>query len=150
MSSTCPHNMVNFGLLTAEISPVVWGTPANFNGFRVFAALLHGSQVVGISAKLCSIEQRAPLMFSRATITLGIGPHSSFIYVATCKLEVFKWIITVEIIAHKGFAEHVSKSYWQEREGRGRGTQRTVCSTYCQTQHSAYAPEVLFWNKWRT
>jgi len=30
------------GLLTAEIHPVVWGTPANFNGFRVLAALLHG------------------------------------------------------------------------------------------------------------
>jgi len=42
MSSTWPHNMVNFGLLTAEIHPVLWGTPANFNGFRVLAALLHG------------------------------------------------------------------------------------------------------------
>ena len=31
-------NMVKFGL-TAEIGPVVWGTPANFNGFRVLAAL---------------------------------------------------------------------------------------------------------------
>ena len=40
ISSTCPHNMVNFGLLAAEIGPVVWGTPANFNGFRVLAALL--------------------------------------------------------------------------------------------------------------
>jgi len=44
-SSTCPHNMVNFGLLTAEIGSGVWGTPANFNGFRVFAALLHGTLV---------------------------------------------------------------------------------------------------------
>jgi len=42
MSSTCPHNMVNVGLLAAEIYPVVWGTPANFNRFRVLAALLHG------------------------------------------------------------------------------------------------------------
>jgi len=33
--------MVNFGLLTAEICWRVWGTPANFNGFRVLAALLH-------------------------------------------------------------------------------------------------------------
>jgi len=33
--------MVNIGLQAAEISPVVWGTPANFNGFRVLAALLH-------------------------------------------------------------------------------------------------------------
>ena len=27
--------MVNFGLLVAEIGPVVWATPANFNGFRI-------------------------------------------------------------------------------------------------------------------
>jgi len=46
ISSSCPHNMVYFGLLAAEINPVVWGTPANFNGFRVLAALLQGSQVV--------------------------------------------------------------------------------------------------------
>ena len=47
ISSTCPHNMVNFGLITAEICWTVWGTPANFNGFRVLAALLHGTLVVG-------------------------------------------------------------------------------------------------------
>jgi len=41
MSSTCPHNMVNFRPLTAEIGSGVWGTPANVNGFRVLAALLH-------------------------------------------------------------------------------------------------------------
>jgi len=47
-----PHNMVNFGLLAAEIDLGVWGTPTNFNGFRVLAALLHGSQVVSISQTL--------------------------------------------------------------------------------------------------
>jgi len=52
MSSRCPHNMVNFGPLTAEISSGVWGTPANFNRFRVLAALLHGSQVVSVSQTL--------------------------------------------------------------------------------------------------
>jgi len=41
-SSTCPYNMVNFGPLAAEILSLVWGTPANFNGFRVLAALLPG------------------------------------------------------------------------------------------------------------
>ena len=46
------HNMVNFGPLAAEIDAVVWDTPANFNGFRVVAALLHGSQVVGVSQTL--------------------------------------------------------------------------------------------------
>jgi len=38
--STCPYNMVNFGPLVAEILSLVWGTPANFNGFRVLASLL--------------------------------------------------------------------------------------------------------------
>ena len=51
-SSTCPYNMVNFGLLSAEILSLVWGTPANFNGFRVLAALLHGTLVVGVSQTL--------------------------------------------------------------------------------------------------
>ena len=52
ISSRCPHNMVNFGLLAAEIDPVVWGTPVDFNGFHVLVALLHGSQVVSISQTL--------------------------------------------------------------------------------------------------
>ena len=47
VSSTCPHNMVNFGPLAAVIVSLVWGTPANFNWFRVLAALLHGTLVVG-------------------------------------------------------------------------------------------------------
>jgi len=38
--SRCPHNMANFGPLTAEICWRVWGTPANFNGFSVLASLL--------------------------------------------------------------------------------------------------------------
>jgi len=44
--------MVNFGLLAADIDPVVWGTPANFNEFRVLAALLHGIPVLGVSQTL--------------------------------------------------------------------------------------------------
>ena len=46
--------------LTAEIGSGVCGTPANFNGFGVLAALLHDSQA---SAKLCGVEQRASRMF---------------------------------------------------------------------------------------
>ena len=52
ISSTCPHNMANFGPLAAEIVSLVWGTPANFNGFRVLTALLHGTLVVGVSQTL--------------------------------------------------------------------------------------------------
>jgi len=41
--------MVNFSPLAAEIGPVVWGISANFNEFRVLAALLHGTLVLGVS-----------------------------------------------------------------------------------------------------
>jgi len=49
--------MVNFVSLAAEIVSLVWGTPGNlgtpgnFNGFRVrvLAALLHGTQIMGVS-----------------------------------------------------------------------------------------------------
>jgi len=51
--------MVNFGPLAAEIGPVVCGTPANFNGFRVLAALLHSSQVVGVSQTLRRLTEGA-------------------------------------------------------------------------------------------
>jgi len=52
ISPTCPHNMVNFGPLMAEIGSRVWGTPANFSGFHILAALLHGTLVVGVSQTL--------------------------------------------------------------------------------------------------
>jgi len=51
-SSTCPHNMVNFGSITAENCWRVWGTPANFNRFCVLAALLRGTPAAGISQTL--------------------------------------------------------------------------------------------------
>ena len=41
--------MANFDPLVAEIVSLVWGTPGNFNGLCVLAALLHGTLVVGVS-----------------------------------------------------------------------------------------------------
>jgi len=48
---TCRHNMVNFGPLAAKICWRVWGTPVNFNGFRVMSAM-HGALVAGVSQTL--------------------------------------------------------------------------------------------------
>jgi len=64
------HMSSQFGELTAhwlrsvsdfgaEIVSLVWGTPANFNfdGFRVLAASLHGTLVVGVTQTFwCSTE----------------------------------------------------------------------------------------------
>jgi len=52
ISSTCPHNMANVGPRTAEIGLLVWGTQTHFNGFRVLAALLHDTVVMGVSQPL--------------------------------------------------------------------------------------------------
>jgi len=69
-----PHNMVNFGLLAAEIISLVWGTPGNFNGSRVLGSVTarHSSSW---RQPNCGVEQTAPPIFGRAAITLGIGPH---------------------------------------------------------------------------
>jgi len=49
---TSPHNMANFGPLTAEIGLGVWETPANFSVLRVLAALLQ---------RRCSLEANQTL-----------------------------------------------------------------------------------------
>ena len=50
--STCRHNMANFDPLTAEVGSGVCGTPANFNGFRVLASLLHGRRSMEVNQTL--------------------------------------------------------------------------------------------------
>jgi len=135
--------------IPSEICWGVWGTPANFNRFRILAsllhrrrstevnhalhdvwpfpglvhctfwggscpltefwqlqnslpqvlrspilaAILHGTRAVSVSQSLwhgtrsgiTELSQRAPPIFGRAAITLGIGPHSSFLML--CAIE---------------------------------------------------------------
>ena len=87
--STRPRNMSNFGgQLTAEIGSGVWGTPVNFNGFRVLAALLHGTLVVGVSQTLRRWTEGAtyirqgghgPSRWALAHILLVLGLVSSLL-----------------------------------------------------------------------
>ena len=58
--STCSYNMVIFGPLAAEILSLVWGTPANFSGFRVLASLLQRRRLTELrkSTKLCTMFGR--------------------------------------------------------------------------------------------
>ena len=48
----CPHNIVNFGPLTAEIGWWVCGTTDNFNVFRVLASLLYGCNSTQVNQTL--------------------------------------------------------------------------------------------------
>ena len=52
LSHTSSEYGVQVGLLAAEICWRVRDTPAHFNGFRVLAALLHGTPVLGVSQTL--------------------------------------------------------------------------------------------------
>jgi len=52
MSSTCPHNMVNFGLLVAEIGWPVWGHPCKFQLFSRLGSVTARHLVVGVSQTL--------------------------------------------------------------------------------------------------
>ena len=82
ISSRRPHNMVNFGLLAAEIVSLVWGTPVNFNGFRVLAALLHGTLVVGVS-------QTAAFNRARHLYSAGRPSHWALAHVSSFLLFFF-------------------------------------------------------------
>jgi len=85
-SSTCPVNVVNFGLLTDEICWWLWGTPGNFNGFHVLAALLHGTLVVGVSQTLRHWTE-APPIFGRAPSLWALAHISIFLF----SLFLFSW-----------------------------------------------------------
>jgi len=66
ISSTCSHNMVNFGPQAAEIVSLVWGTPGNFNGFRVFRSVI-ARQSSSDRQPNCGVEQTAPPIFPQVT-----------------------------------------------------------------------------------
>ena len=80
ISSTCPHNMMNFGPLAAEILSLVWGTPGNFNRFRVLAALLHGTLVVGVS-------QTAALNRGRHLYSAGRPSRWALAHISSCSFN---------------------------------------------------------------
>ena len=60
--NNCPHNMMNFCLVTAEIDWWILGTPANFNGFRVLASLLHRSHSTEVNQTLHDVWQSPGLV----------------------------------------------------------------------------------------
>ena len=81
-SPTCPHNMVNLRPPNSWDLLASLGHPCKFQRVSRLGSITaqHSSTRHQRSAKLCGVEQRAPPMFSRATITLGIGPHSSWLW----------------------------------------------------------------------
>jgi len=86
--------MVNFVPLAAEVISLVWGTPANFNGFRVLAALLHGTPAVGVSQTSVLNKgrhlypARRPSRWASAHILVIICISLSLYYLLRCQ---YRW-----------------------------------------------------------
>ena len=81
--------MVNFGPLAPEIIWLVWGTLDNFNGFRVLAALLHGTLVAGVSEAAALNRERH--LYSAGRPSRWALAHISSVYcytvdIVTCVL----------------------------------------------------------------
>jgi len=101
-SFRCPHNMVNFGPLAAEIGSGVWGTPANFKGFRVLAALLHGTPAVGVSQTLRRWTEGA-------TYIRQGGHHVGHLH---ADILVFFFVITLFCLVPCGRLSSQLVSFW--------------------------------------
>jgi len=78
ISSRCPHNMANFGPLTAEIGWRIWGTPANFNGFRVLALLLQWHHSLAANQTLHDVWLSPGLVYYIYTFFGGFCPGLNF------------------------------------------------------------------------
>jgi len=75
ISSRCPHNLVNFGPLTAEIWWRVWGTQANFNRLAYCSDVAHRRP-----SKLCMMFGRLlgiMYKFSWALALYGMLPFAT-------------------------------------------------------------------------
>jgi len=73
----CPHNVVNFRPLTADIRWRVFGTPANFNGFRVLVSLLHRRRSTEVNQTLHDVWPSPALV--HYIYTLGaLAPLTEF------------------------------------------------------------------------
>ena len=79
--------MVNFGPLAAEIVSLVCGTPANFNGFRVLAALLH--------SQTAALNRGRHLYSAGRPSRLALAHISSYNFTAECAVKGFYTSVNV-------------------------------------------------------
>ena len=95
ITSRCPHNIVKFGPLTAEIGSGVWGTPANFNGFRVLALLLQRCYSLEANQTLHDV---CPSMgwYTIYTFSGALAPWRNL---ARCKIHFLSQVLRSPILA---------------------------------------------------
>ena len=75
ISSTCPHNMVNFGPLAVETGMRVWGTPANFYRVPVLASLLQRRRSTEVNQTLHYMFHRLLGWYTIYTFSGDLAPN---------------------------------------------------------------------------
>ena len=109
ISSTCPHNMANFGPLMAEIGSGVWGTRANFSGFT--SCLRYCSDITHRRpTKLCMMFGRLLGCYTIYTFSGALIPWQNF---AQCRIHFTSQVLhssTLAALLHGTPAAGVSQT----------------------------------------
>ena len=117
ISPTCPHNMVNFGLLAAEIGSLVWGPPANLNQFRVLAFLLQRRCSTEASRTLHNVWPSPKLVYCTCIcIFVGSCPIMKFCQVQN-SLSSKSCSPMLAPLLHGSRVVGVSQTLWHRAEG---------------------------------
>jgi len=125
----CPHNMVNFGPVTAEIGSGVLGTPANFNGFRVLASLLHRRRSTEVNKTLQDVWPSPGLVHN--IYILGTLPPNGILPAAKVCVQVLRSPMLAALL-HRTRAAATSQTL-------RRGTRNEI------TELSQTAPPIFGW-----
>ena len=116
ISSSRPHNMVNFGPLAAEILSLVWGTPANFNGFCVLPSSLLRRRSTEVNHTLHYVWPY-PALLHYIYIFGGSCPLTEFCPLQnSLYLQVLHSLILAPLL-HGTPAAGVSQTLWRLTEG---------------------------------
>ena len=121
-SSTCPHNMANFGPLTADIGLPVCGTPANFN---IFASWQHYCSDVAHQrpTKLCTMFGHLLGCYAIYIHFRGLLPPDGILPGAKFTLVQVLSSLTLAALLHGTPAAGVSQTL-------RRGTRNGICLLY--------------------
>jgi len=110
--------MLNFGPLAAQIGAVVWGTPANFYGFRVLAALLQQHRSPEANQTLHDVWPSPGLLhciyiFGGSCPLMEFWPVQNSLYVQVLRSP------TLAALLHGTPAAGISQTLWRGTRNEG-------------------------------
>ena len=129
MSTTCLYIMANFDPLTTEICWPVWGTPTNFNGFRILPSLLQRRRSPEANQVLHDVWPSPGLL------------HCIYIFVGYCPpdriLPGAKFTLRLGLAFFPLPSNRHHRSSGDCLEGKGESIRSVLCNIVCNIVHSA-------------